>query len=131
MAKLLLIDDNELLRSLTVMQLKLLGHAVLECGDGEAALDIAADHAVELVLTDVHLPGMNGFDTIVELRRIRPAIKVVAMSGSLIEDQFLQMAAGAGVRHTLGKPFKLKDLEAQLVAALSEEGIEQSALQAL
>jgi PAS domain S-box-containing protein len=79
----LLVEDEESLRRLTRTSLELGGYKVLEAEDGSSALKASDSHdgSINLVLTDIVMPGMGGRELAQELTRRRPEIKVVYMSG--------------------------------------------------
>ena len=86
---LLLVEDDEIMRRLTRELLEQQGYKVLEAGDGQAALDLAAQHNLDLLLTDVVMRGLSGPQLAESLRKAHPHIKVVFMSGytgELIEE---------------------------------------------
>jgi two-component system, cell cycle sensor histidine kinase and response regulator CckA len=79
----LLVEDEASLRTLTRTMLEQNGYTVLEAGGGEEAMEVArrADCHIDLLLTDMVMPGMNGRAVAYNLSRIRPEVKVLYMSG--------------------------------------------------
>jgi two-component system, cell cycle sensor histidine kinase and response regulator CckA len=79
----LLVEDEEAVRSLTSEILRMNGYRVLEAGDGEEALLLSGRHEgpIALLLTDVVMPRLSGFDLAGRLRALRPGLKVLYMSG--------------------------------------------------
>ena len=79
----LLVEDDELMRSLTKQMLEEHGYTVLEARDGKTALDILASNhaAIDLMLTDVVMRGISGPELSVRLRNSHPDVKLVYMSG--------------------------------------------------
>jgi CheY-like chemotaxis protein len=79
----LLVDDQEPLRSLIRNYLETAGCVVLEAGDSAEAILLASDSArpIDLLLTDIRMPGMNGRELAELLRRSRPEISVLYMTG--------------------------------------------------
>jgi signal transduction histidine kinase/CheY-like chemotaxis protein len=79
----LLVDDEPLVREATRRTLRSLGYQVIGARSADDALKIAADKvdAIDLVITDVMMPGMNGLELARELGKIRPALKVLFISG--------------------------------------------------
>jgi len=79
----LLVEDEDSLRTLTRTMLEQNGYTVLEATGGDEAIEIARrhDHAIDLLLTDMVMPGMNGHDVARGLHLVRPGVKVVYMSG--------------------------------------------------
>ena len=89
------------------------GHAVAEAADGAEALHILAARPIDLVITDLLMPETDGIETIVELRRLYPATKIIAISGGGEYQSgagFLRAAESLGADRTLTKPFEFKQL---------------------
>jgi two-component system cell cycle sensor histidine kinase/response regulator CckA len=80
---LLLVDDDDAVRSPTARLLKMYGYVVVDFADAAEALRYFADHTgtIDGVLTDVQMPGMNGPRLVGELRTVRPGVPVLFMSG--------------------------------------------------
>ena len=109
-ATILLVDDEEPLRKITRRLLVRAGHAVHEASDGTAALAISEEHgaAIDLVVTDITMPQMNGRELAARLRLLRPGIKVLYTSGYLQDVQSAEMDEDTSF---LEKPFTPADLE--------------------
>ena len=114
----LLVEDEEALRSLTRSLLKESGYTVLDAPNGAEAIDLARnyDGTIHLLLTDVVMPGMNGRVVAEELRQIRPEIKVVFMSGYTGFNNRLLLDFGAPL---IAKPFTRDSLLRRLREALT------------
>jgi two-component system, chemotaxis family, chemotaxis protein CheY len=112
-ARILLIDDDDALRTMIRVALEAHGHAVTEAGDGREALRLHRLAPAELVLTDIQMPGRGGLEVLMDLRRESPDVKVIAMSGggSMVSSAAaLEMAVPLGATASLAKPFKLEAL---------------------
>jgi two-component system cell cycle sensor histidine kinase/response regulator CckA len=102
----LVVEDDESVRCLAEMVLTNAGYAVRGAGSPRAALALLAENAaVDVVLTDVLLPEMTGYDFVEEAHRLAPEARVVFMSGNT-SDQFRR---GTDERF-LRKPFTLSSL---------------------
>lgn len=79
----LLVEDDHMVRDLSRRSLEVRGYMVLEAPDGLEALRIAEEYAgqIDLLLTDIVMPGMNGGELSYQIRRLRPKIRVLFMSG--------------------------------------------------
>jgi PAS domain S-box-containing protein len=101
----LLVEDEEVVRNLARRILRDSGYDVIEAGSGEEALRLAGEclGRIDLLLTDVVMPGMNGRELADRLAQIRPGTRVVFMSG-YTEDVILQRGV-SGDRAFLAKPF--------------------------
>ena len=102
----LVVEDHEGVRSLIVGTLELCGFQVLQAADGAEALRQVAQHVgtIDLLLTDVIMPGMNGKEVADQLAVLRPGIKVLFMSGYSGELIAHHGVLEAGVAY-LPKPF--------------------------
>jgi len=121
----LVVDDDPFLRSCIREMLELLGHPrVLEAGGGVEALRLHQQHAAEirLVLLDLDMPGMDGFETFTRLRQRDPALRIVFATGAWKSLPGMELTAqdGTGI---LQKPFRMDDLRAILGARLPVAGI--------
>ena len=108
MHKILVIDDDALIRNMVSSSLIKAGHDV-ECAEnGVDGLKKAQENPPELVITDMLMPDMEGIETIMEMRSKNPNIGIIAMSGggSTGNMDFLEMASRLGAQHVLKKPFK-------------------------
>ncbi len=116
----LLVEDEEAVRSFAARALKLRGYNVLEASGGEEALDLVKSHAgnIDLIITDVVMPNMDGPTLVRALKRLRPDIHVIFMSG-YAEEAFRRNDEKAEELHFLPKPFGLKQLAAKVKDVLS------------
>ncbi|MDE3116206.1 MAG: response regulator [Pseudomonadota bacterium] len=117
----LLVEDEDAVRSFAARALKLRGYNVLEASGGEEALEFVRDHggAIQLLVTDVVMPNMDGPTLVRNVRRLIPDIRVIFMSG-YAEDAFRRHDEKAENLHFLPKPFGLKELAAKVKDVLSE-----------
>jgi signal transduction histidine kinase/DNA-binding response OmpR family regulator len=109
--KVLVVEDVALIRMTTVDMVEQIGFAAAEAADGAAALALLqADPGIDILLTDLGLPGMNGRQLVQEALRLNPSLKVIIASGYSGEGEEL-----VGVSHLL-KPFDLQQLRKVLQA---------------
>jgi DNA-binding response OmpR family regulator len=122
MATILLIDDDDLLRGALVQSLVNAGHKVVEASDGRQGCELARSISVDIVLTDLVMPVQEGVETILTLRRERPKLPVIAMSGGVTNSKlYLDIAGKIGAKRMLSKPFLPKALIALVDEVLAEE----------
>ena len=110
--RILIIDDDiELLRQM-VMAFRSRAFEVLAAPDGQAGLAQFAKSPTDLVVTDIIMPNREGIETIVALKKRRPSVKVIAISGGyrVGPKDFLNLAGHVGADAVLAKPFKLSAL---------------------
>ena len=112
MARIILIEDSNNLRGILKKTLEYEGHEVLEAQDGKAGEKLYRKGCPDLVITDIIMPNKDGIETIIELRRDFPGIKILAISGGgrIGSEHYLNMAKSLGAHDILGKPFKQNDL---------------------
>jgi CheY-like chemotaxis protein len=110
MATILLIDDEESVRTLFQMALAQAGYRVLTAESGQHGLRLLEQQAVDLILVDIFMPEMDGLEVIPLLHKIRPACKIIAMSGGAWEWDYLDTAKQLGANDMLKKPFSLQEL---------------------
>ncbi len=123
MADIVVVEDNTDLRQIIAHILTKAGHSVTEACDGSEILEILAKQPADIVLTDIVMPNQEGIQTIVQIRRHYPHLKIIGMSsgGSEGEGYYLEMAREFGANATLAKPFPkgklLETVEALIGAA--------------
>ncbi len=121
MARILIIDDDDLLRSAVAQTLAIAGHETIEAADGQQGIELFRTTPIDLVLTDLVMPGKEGVETIIELHRANPRLPIIAMSGGMPRStMYLEIAAKIGARRALAKPFLPQELIDTVKAVLAE-----------
>lgn len=110
--KILIIDDDDLIRLTCRSVLQKAGFSVVEASNGNAGVAAFKSEAPDLVITDILMPDKEGLETITEIRAHNPQIKIIAMSGGGHTQNmtFLKLAEKMGANCTLNKPVKPNDL---------------------
>jgi DNA-binding NtrC family response regulator len=123
MAHILVIDDDAAVRGSVRRLLERAGHTVFEAADGAAGIRLLSAESVALVLTDIYMPGQDGFATLRRLRREWPKVKVITMSGGTRAGpaDLNADAAAMGAARTLSKPFDPEDLIDAVRSVLGEQ----------
>jgi CheY-like chemotaxis protein len=124
MARILVIDDDVMLQRMLRETLRLLGHEVRQAFDGREGVQVCLRESPDLVLTDILMPNQDGLQTIRELRRDCPNLKIIAMSGGSHvwpEMDALPFAVRFGARDVLYKPFGRERLRTAIDAAVGAE----------
>jgi CheY-like chemotaxis protein len=120
--RILLVEDDDAVREILRKALVAAGHEVDEASNGDVALAAYRRQTADLVITDLVMPEKDGLETIMELRRIDPAVRIVAMSGggrTLGPGQlYLESARALGARQILSKPFTVGALLKAVTEAL-------------
>ena len=82
MAKILVVEDEAIVRLLVVETLRSCGHSVLEAADGQAALDMVQECPdLDLIVSDIRLPKMDGFSVARRARQLRPGLRLLFLTG--------------------------------------------------
>lgn len=119
MPRILLVDDDAESREALAMNLRLRGFEVVEAPDGQAGIDALEDEAPHLVLIDMNMPGLDGWEATRRLKAL-PAgatVPVIGLSAHALErDRERAMAAGCVAFHT--KPVELEELLGTIEAQL-------------
>lgn len=122
MARVLVVDDTEVVRRIVGRVLTAAGHQVLCAPDGAAALDLVHGGGVDLVVTDLRMPTLSGVATIDALRRLAPGTAVIVMSGEHpieVIGELYRAGIGDEVR-VVAKPFTVAELTHAVDCALRE-----------
>jgi DNA-binding response OmpR family regulator len=113
----LVVEDDAPIRQGLVDALTFGGFGVIECGDGREGLDLAIESELDLVLLDVMLPQMNGFDVLEGLRRARPTLPVIMLTARGAEEDRVRGLSGGADDYVI-KPFSARELLARVEAVL-------------
>jgi two-component system response regulator HydG len=112
-ARVLIVDDDRDHAESVADLLGMRGHAVTVAYSGETGLAMFRGSEFDVTLMDVQLPGMNGLQTFFELRKIRPEVKIIMMTGFSVE-HLLAQAVEDGAVGILHKPFTENEVVAML-----------------
>jgi len=125
----LLVEDESNLRKLARQYLETQGYRILEAEDGAAALQIANGHpgTIDLLLTDVIMPGMNGRELAHQIAGVRPKIRVLYMSGYTENAIGHNGTLDAGI-NLLQKPFGLPTLKDRVREVMDTEPVPQEVI---
>lgn len=121
MAVIVIVDDDPTVRLIATELLRQEDHVVVEADDGEEALEVIGSMGVDLVVLDMLMPNKDGLETIVELRRSWPHLRILAISsgGRGGADQLLRTARVLGADDTLVKPLRLETFTRSVSRLLS------------
>jgi DNA-binding response OmpR family regulator len=112
--QILFIEDHPALRYSIAKELRVHGHAVLEAESAEAALVVLAEHEIDVLITDIGLPGVSGDVFAAEARALRPTLRVIFATG--LESIYAPKHPDGGPVVLL-KPYTWKQLEAAISSA--------------
>ncbi len=122
--KILVIDDDRLVCSLLEETLTEEGYDVIVTNSAEQGVSLYQKNRIDLVITDIIMPDKEGLETIRELIRLSPHIKIIAMSGGGIVpgEEYLAIASRMGASCTLSKPFNREELLQAIAKTLDTDG---------
>jgi DNA-binding response OmpR family regulator len=123
MKSILVIDDEEQLVRMLSTMLEREGYKVVVAQNGKQGMRLFRQEQTDLVITDIFMPEKEGLETIRELRKECPGIKIIAMSGGMARAEnfsALPLAEKLGADHTLVKPFGRSELLSLVAECLAD-----------
>ena len=124
MGRVMVVEDDNSVRELLREILKRAGHEVMAAGNGKEALALYKKTPADLIITNILMPEKEGLETIQELRRENPDIKIIAISGGgqIGPADYLEVARRFGAMRTFSKPFDRKELLKAVDELLEQSG---------
>lgn len=118
-SRILVVDDEDTLRTVLSQELKGEGYEVETAADGQIAIDTLKNKQFELILLDIKMPNVNGFEVLKYIKQNHPNLKVIMLTGfadlkNAIESKKL------GAEDFVSKPYDLVDLITTIERVLSE-----------
>ena len=122
MARILVVDDDDQVRSMLRSILERAGYEVDEAANGRAAIDRYQGRAADLIILDILMPEMEGVETLLTMRRHDPSVKVIAISGGgrINPEIYLDSAQKFGALKTFTKPVDREELLQGISDVLSQ-----------
>lgn len=124
----LVVDDEAEFRELTVKRLARHGLETLGADSGGKALEILKDRHIDVVLLDFKMPGMDGIETLGEIRRLRPLVEVLVLTGHTSLDSRIKVME-LGAFDYLMKPIDLEPLLEKLASAFAKKKTNQDKIE--
>lgn len=120
MPKILVLDDDSIFRTVFVLSLERMGHEVVAARDGNHGLQLIGKESFDIAIVDLIMPEKEGIETIQEIRRARPEIKIIAMSGGgrYTSKELLKASLHLGADRAISKPFTNEAISFEIAAAL-------------
>lgn len=122
MARVLIVDDDLTVRELVTLLAERDGHEVFCAENGIQAVKMLRDHAVELVITDIMMPELDGFGVVQVARKVQPDARIIVASavGEKVPEHLTEAAfRKLGVDRFVPKPFRAATLRAAIREALA------------
>lgn len=119
MARILVVDDERDVRVAVRRILEKADHEVLEAGTGEEGIEVLESEAVDLVITDIMMPGQGGVESLAQMRELYSGLRIIAMSAHALDE--LPEAQRLGAARTIVKPFTVETLTKLVNEVLSDE----------
>lgn len=110
MSKILVIDDESQVRRAICLMLSRAGFVAIEAADGAEGLRLAQSENPDAVITDILMPNKEGIETVRDLRRAKPGLPILVISGHAGSALYMEMARLLGAHAALAKPFRAADL---------------------
>lgn len=107
--RVLVVEDEEIVRETIKRILKSEGFTVHTAECGKSAIEIAKTSELDVALLDIKLPGIDGIDTLIQLKTVKPEILAVMMTGYEVTER-IEKAFAEGALACLHKPFDIKVL---------------------
>lgn len=121
MAGILLVEDDQDLRAMLKSSLQKGKHLIIEASDGKEALYKFKSLLIDLVITDLVMPEQDGIGLIMELKKLKPDIKIIAISGGgkAGPSNYLSIAETLGADAVFSKPFSVTIFQEKVEEILS------------
>ena len=116
--RVLVVDDEPMVRKTIETILKHEGHHIVTAKDGLSALEAFGEREVDIVLLDVGMPGMNGYRVAEEMRKLRPDVPILFITGWGSDDIDQERVVSLGVDSVISKPFEPQELLQQMREAM-------------
>ncbi|MFO7755779.1 MAG: response regulator [Bacteroidales bacterium] len=112
MAGILLVEDNEDLRTMLKQSLEKRNHKIIEASNGREAVNKFKSVMTDLVITDILMPEQDGIGLIMELKKVKPELFIIAISGGgkIGPSNYLDIARTLGADAVFPKPFNINHL---------------------
>ena len=119
----LLVDDDDQFRGMLSEALTGEGFQVREASDGRQGIKLYVEQSTDIVITDLVMPGKEGLEMIVEIKRLHAGVKIIAISGGGrgSSQNYLKMAKAFGAQRVLAKPFSHREILEAISQVLDHE----------
>lgn len=124
MGRIMIVEDDTAVRELLRDILERAGHEVIVAQNGKVAISLYKNSPADLIITNILMPEKEGLETIQELHREDPGVKIIAISGGgqIGPADYLEVARRFGAMRTFSKPFDRKELLKAVDELLADSG---------
>jgi DNA-binding response OmpR family regulator len=129
MASILVMDDDPQIRRMVVKALATQNHIIREAENGIEGLSLLRKQGADLVISDLFMPKKEGIETILEIRRVAPHTKIIAISGGGFSGRggYLAMAEKLGADRIMQKPLRLAEFLSVVTDVLKHSNVSVAA----
>ncbi|MFZ5797247.1 MAG: sigma-54-dependent transcriptional regulator, partial [Thermodesulfobacteriota bacterium] len=124
MSSILIVDDEQSMREFLRILLEKDGHTVQAAASGSAAIDLVEDHDLDLVITDIRMPGISGLELLAEVKKRKPDLPVIMITAYASPDDAVR-AMKDGAFDYITKPFKIEEIKRVIRSATARKNTEQ------
>ena len=117
--RILVVDDEAALRTVLSTQLKGQGYSVSTAGDGDIAIELLRSQDFDLILLDLKMPNVDGFEVLSYVKEKHPTTKVIVLTGFSDLKNALD-SKGFGADYFVGKPYEFSDLLSDIQRVLRD-----------
>lgn len=123
MSGILIIEDDNELREMLKVALQRRNYIIMEAENGKEAISHFKPSVTDLVITDLIMPEEDGLKVVIKLREIKPAVKIIAISGGgkAGPGSYLNLAKALGADAVFSKPFSVHDMISKIKLLLDDE----------
>ena len=127
-ATILVADDERSLREILRFSLEIIGYRVILAENGEEGLAVFSKnpHDIDIVLSDVNMPVMDGIDMVCLINNIDPSVEIILMTGDIQQQKVLQCKHGSFPMTILEKPFSVATIDSVMKDALNRRKYKSS-----
>ena len=118
MTRVLVVDDEELVRDLTALVLRRAGYDVVSTASAREALELVETHSIDLIVSDVVMPDLTGIELLAEMQERRPDLPVVLVTGGSPDPDRTTNVLELGASAIVFKPYTHAQLRDAVAAAL-------------
>lgn len=116
----LIAEDNRLNQKIISIMIERLGWNYFMVDNGQKAVDECISKDYDVVLMDIDMPVMNGWDATIEIKKIKPDLPVIALT-AYSEEIFRQRSFDVGMNYFLAKPYNLNEIERTILKSIDKE----------